>query len=311
MNPWGLLVFLLWTAPAQAKLCNPMKEKCWLYGKNGSTSPAYPSKSSGFKVNPSAVPLEKGWGGETIYFDSSFDFALVRGTGRIGAAISPSNGEESFFGPPGLELDSEFLERKQNGTKYDSQNVALAGAFQLLSNRKSGLQRFELNLGVIGKYNKLSKDVWPGLGISGIGGPFTFGYSVSEDQYVVDFSSIGLAEELKFKYKTATISGGIFLNNLAVDYSHLRVTIQEHEAISIYLLTGSILLQRWIFTAASRREVSDRPAYDYKLKTLKVEEEKNELFGGIQFSPTRVLMVGVFYNYYLLREMSAGATLFF
>jgi len=286
-----------------------MKEKCWLYS-GSSSAPAYPSKSSSFQINPSAVPLDRGFGGEVLYFDG-VDVGLVKGTGRIGAGLSLSNGEETFFGPPGLELNSELLERKQDHKKYDAQNIALAGALNLYSNKRRGLSRFQLNLGVIGKYNKLSGDLWPGVGLSGIAGPVTFGYAVSEDQYVVDYSSLGYSDYMKFKYQVSTLSAGLFLNSLALDYSNLSIRVDNDEVLTIQLMTGSILLKRWILTFSGRREDSSRPDYDYKNKILKTEQIKHEVFGGIQYSATRTLMVGLFHNYYLLRELALGATLFF
>ena len=285
-----------------------MKERCWLYSGSSST-PAYPSKSSSFKINPAAVPLDDGWGGEFLLFDG-VDAGLVKGNGRIGAGLSLSNGEETFFGPPGLEFNSDLLARKQDHKKYDPQNVAVAGAFNILSNKRSGLSRFQLNLGLIGKYNKLSEDLWPGAGLSGILGPLTFGYAVSEDQYVID-QGTGPQNYLKFKYEVATTSVGVFLNSLAVDYSFLNIKVDNSEVLTIQLLTGSVLLKRWIFTLAHRREDSSRPDYDYKAKSLKTEQIKREVFGGIQFSATKTLMVGVFHNYYLLRELAFGLTLFF
>ncbi len=148
MYTWPAALILLFSLPAQAKLCNPFEEKCWLKS-NSSSSPAYPSKNSQIRINPSAVPVEKGFGVEAIVFQGGADLALVKGLGRVGAAVSPSNGEETFFGPPGPESDQDYLLRMQDKNKYNSQKVALATAFSVYSNKRSGLKRLNLSLGVI------------------------------------------------------------------------------------------------------------------------------------------------------------------
>ncbi|NJM10031.1 MAG: hypothetical protein HC883_03855 [Bdellovibrionaceae bacterium] len=76
-------------------------------------------------------------------------------------------------------------------------------------------------------------------------------------------------------------------------------------------MTGSLMLNRWMMTVSSRRENSERDVYDFKTKALVEEDVKFETFGGVQFAPTKVLLVGIFHNYYLLREVSLGMTLFF
>ncbi|MGE0528189.1 MAG: hypothetical protein AB7P49_14060 [Bdellovibrionales bacterium] len=256
------------------------------------------------------MPLEKSWGVEAIMYASEFDFALVRGLGRVGAAISPTNSEETFFGHPGFEIPPEFLERMRDKKKYESQKITLAGAFGLWGNKKHGLRRVQINLGAIGKYNTETDSVWPGAGVSAVVGPFTLGYSVGQDETLIDMTDYGLENE-KFRYNSETFSAGIYMNSLALDYSYVRITASDLEPIHVSLLTGSVLLRRWILTIAGRREASERPAYDFKTQTLVAEDVKRETFGGVQFAATRFLMIGCFHNYYLLREISIGAILFF
>jgi len=294
---------------AEAKLCNPMKERCWLSGKNSTASPAYPSASSSIKLNPSAVPIDDAWGGEALIYGSSVDFALIKGNGRIGAAISPSNNEETFFGPPGFEMPDDRLARLQAGEKYKSQKVTLATAVGLWRNKRSGLKRVAVNLGVIGKYNRESKSILPGGGLSGVLGPFTFGYAYAKDEIVIEPGSL---DRRAYKYWTDIFSGGLNLTSVALDYSHLRVHTEDGQIDStISLLTASLMLNRWMVTLSSRREDSEREAYDFKQKIFTTEPVKYETFGGVQYAPTKVLLVGVFHNYYLLRELSLGMTLFF
>lgn len=300
----GLALIFLFSLNAHAKLCNPFEEKCWLKS-NSSSSPAYPSKSSQIRINPSAVPVEKGLGLETIVFQGGADFAVVKGLGRVGAAVSPSNGEETFFGPPGPEGDADYLKRMQDKKRYNSQKVALATAFSVYSNKRDGLKRLNFSLGVIGKYNRLTKGFSPGAGISLVGGPFTLGYSVTQDQFYID-------ENTTQKYHTDALSAGIYLSSLAIDYSVLRIHYaDEQEPTTVRLLTGSLLLKRWILSLAVREELSPRSAYDFRYETLIDEKLKHETFVAVQYAITPTVLVGVFHNYYLLRELSAGLTLFF
>jgi hypothetical protein len=297
---------------AFAKLCNPAVERCWKSGSSSTSSPAYPSRSSNIKINPSAVPLENIWGGEVLYYDGDADFGIVKGLGRVGAAISASNGEETFFGPMGYELDTDYEARLDQSKKYKSQKMAFAGAVGLYGNKKGGLKRLQVNVGVIGKYNSKTEEFFPGGGLQIVGGPLTLGYSYSKDNYLIDYSSLFM-QNINYKYSVETFSAGLSLNSVAVDYSHLRVHLPYGAKMdTVSLLTGSLLLQKWILTAASRHESSSRPSYDWNTRSLRYgERDKFETFGGVQFSATKVLMIGVFHNYYLLREISLGATLFF
>lgn len=246
-----------------------------------------------------------------MYYDGDADYALVRGLGRVGAAVSPSNGEETFFGPMGFEETTEYFERMIESEKYESQKITLAGAVGLWGNKKAGMRRLQVNLGIIGKYNKESEDLYPGGGISLVAGPLTLGYSYSKDNFYLAGDPTTELDDFNFKYDVETLSAGIFLNSIAIDYSHMRVHIPNSDMSNITLLTGSLLLPRSILTLSSRHESSERPQFDYKAKALSWEREKFETFGGVQFSATKVLMIGLFHNYYLLRELSIGMTLFF
>jgi hypothetical protein len=72
-----------------------------------------------------------------------------------------------------------------------------------------------------------------------------------------------------------------------------------------------LLLKKAIFTASMRRELSDRPYYSSTNQTLETKHEKNETFLGVQVVANKNIMVGMFYNYYLMREYSLGLTAFF
>lgn len=282
------------------------------YRQPGCRSRSYstnPSTGSQVRINPSAVPTERGLGLEGIFYKNGADFSIVRGLGRVGAALSPSNSEETFFGPPGFEVPEDYLKRKIEKDKYPSQKITLATAFDVAKRKGSGIQSYALKMGLMGRYNQMTKNVSPGIGLSGIFGPFTFGGSIYNDEYQFDYRSYGSTLQPVTTYQVQTYNIGIFLHSLIVDYSHLQ--LKSTDISTVNLLTVSLTVKKLILTASKRTEESARPSYDYANKILSSEQIKDEIFGGIQFNLNRHVMVGVLYNYYLLRELSATATLFF
>lgn len=268
-----------------------------------------PSSGSQVKINPSAVPTEAGFGVEAILFKTDIDIALVRGLGRVGAAISPSNSEETFFGPPGFELPENYLARKYDSKKYPNQKVTLAAAFSLIDNKGSGLGAFSLKLGAMGKYNKFTSNASPGGGLNGILGPFTFGGSIYSDETQLDYGIYGSTAKPTIAYQVQTYNVGLFLSSIILDYSHLA--LQNAEASTVTLLTASLLVKKFIITASKRIENSSRPSFNYETKVLENKPTKEEVFGGVQYSATKNIMVGALYNYYLMRELALTTTIFF
>jgi hypothetical protein len=283
-----------------------MKNEC-----RGGTRSSNPSTGGQIRINPAAVPTENGYGIEGIYY-KDVDFSLVRGLGRVGAAISPSNSEETFFGPPGIETTQDYLQRHLDSVKYPNQKYNLAAAAKLIDNKSSGLTQFNLSLGVMGKYNKYTTNVSPGGGLTGSLGPLTVGgsYYLDETQMNGD-----LPKELRppaIRYNVQTYNLGLFLSSAILDYSHLQVQPEHQPPTSkVTLYTASLLAAGFIITASKREEESTSPHYNPTTKALEYPPIKEDYFGGVQYSVTKNLMLGVLYNYYLLQEGSVSATLFF
>lgn len=275
-------------------------------GRSYSTNP---STGSSVRINPSAVPTDRGLGLEGIFFKDNSDFSIVRGLGRVGAAISPSNSEETFFGPPGFEVPEDFLRRKQDQTKYPGQKVTLATAFDVAKRSGTTLESYALKVGVMGRYNQLTKNVSPGAGLSGLFGPLTFGGSVYQDESQLDYRTYGLTTQPVARYRVETYTAGLYLNSLIIDYSYLRMISLETSIVRT--LTASLTLKKVILTASKRTEDSPRPYYNYQTQKLEYLKTKDEYFGGLQINAGKHLMIGALYNYYLLREVSGTVTLFF
>lgn len=230
----------------------------------------------------------------------------------MGAAISPANSEETFFGPPGFEFPTDLWERKHDKKKFYSNKLTLATAFSLIEGNGSGLNKYNLKLGLMGKYNKLSYNTTAGGGLSGAIGPLSFGYSVYDDQTLLDYGIYNPQSAQLFKYRVQTYNVGLFLSSLALDYSNLRLETDDKSFVStINLFTVNLSLGRFVITTAQRREDSPTWAYNPTTQQLEPKNLKVEYFGGLQYNFSSNIMLGVLYNYYLLREYSATATLFF
>lgn len=304
-----LLSLLLTPLVASAEICDHARQFCGYARGGGASATGAPTRGSKVRINPAAVPTEKGLGMESIIFDGA-DFALVKGFGRVGAGISPSNSEETFFGPPSIEYEADYIERKVDSKKYPSQKYSAATAVNLWNNKKSGIKKAELNLGLLGRYNKLTRAVRGGAGVNGALGPITFGTSRYADQSQYEDQLQNPVAKVTKNYYVNSLSVGLFLNSLALDYSLLRMQADSESTTTV--ITASLLLKRAMLTYAYRNENSDRPVWDKQTQMIDyTKKNKKESFYGLQFNVGKYLLLGAFYNYYLLREYSLGATFFF
>lgn len=84
-----------------------------------------------------------------IQSGNPMNYALVTGTGRMGAAFISSGNENGFFGNRLIENGDEYLYRRLEKKQYQSQKYNGAFGVGLLKNN-----RVNLDLGVSAKYNK-------------------------------------------------------------------------------------------------------------------------------------------------------------
>jgi len=304
-----LILFLSSKAKANFDLECYLKNNC---ENRWTSTTSNPSTGSQIKINPSTVPLDVGFGIESLFYKDSVDLAVVHGTGRVGAAISPSNSEETFFGPPGYENFNDFLERKGLAKKYPNQKYTLAGAMRLIEKNGSGLNAYSLKLGAMVKYNKLTGGVMPGIGLNGVLGAITFGGSVYKDQTQLNDPVTGGEPYQRFNYQVTTYNLGLFLSSLVIDYSHLTLSDPDATDTSqVDLFTVSLFVKKFILTAAKRTENSARPYYNYATDLIENKQIKEDYFGGVQYSINKNFMIGGFYNYYLVQDLSFSLTIFF
>lgn len=280
---------------------------CYSPGSNRSKSAA-PSTSSKINLNPSAVPTEKFFGIEVIGYKSEADVGLVQGFGRMGAALTPSNSEETFFGAPGFENLNDYLARKIKSDKYKAAKYTVATALNLWE-AGSGLRKASLNFGVSAKYNTLTKATTPGGGLSGILGPFIFGYSAYRDETQLPID-LDPENPPKIQSIVETYSVGMYLNSLIIDYSSMRIQNSGLEFVD--LISMSLFVKKWILSISQRTHITERPGYNFRKKELEFNEPYPvEYFYGAQYRLSKNFMAGLMYNYYLLREVSISMTLLF
>jgi hypothetical protein len=125
----------------------------------------------------------------------------------------------------------------------------------------------------------------------------------------LDYGIYGSQLKPTIAYQVQTYNIGIFMTSLTFDYSHMKILTEDPSYVNLY--TASLTLKKFILTASRRVEESSRPAFNEDLKSLEVSRNKEETFGGVQVWVNNNVMVGIFYNYYLLREYSLAATVFF
>ncbi|OFZ17280.1 MAG: hypothetical protein A2X86_02175 [Bdellovibrionales bacterium GWA2_49_15] len=295
-------------------LCEQLKlEICSKRNYSRRSNASMPTEQSAFRMNPSAIPTEKGVGIETIIDDGDYNFGLVTGTGKVGAAVGPNSVDDSFFGNMAIEADDEYRTRMLAGKKYKSQKTVLAGAVNLYgggANRKP----VKVNLGLAGRYNKYTKHFKSGVGGAVELGIFSIGYSKYKDEYYYVSPYPTLIPNTTYPYEATVVTFGMKVPYFAIDYStvknKLNVTATTDLQTTIKLLSTTFFWRNWMFTWASRTEDSYRPEYDFKTQQFTYVREKNQSFLGLQYSFKNKLILGVFHNYYLLQDYSLGLTWF-
>ena len=104
-----------------------------------SSSKSVPSSGTASQFNPANVSHDRGVGLETFWNPkNSPTFNFVTGTGKAGAALVSSKLENGFFGNRVIELDEDYLERREAGKEYSSDKYTLALGGALFKRRNFG-----------------------------------------------------------------------------------------------------------------------------------------------------------------------------
>lgn len=302
----SLFIFILLLAPLRveaSEICDLLDLKnCSGVTKQGRRSSllSLPSPTTSTILNPATVSFDRGLGLEVIHQSGNpLVFSLASGTGKIGGALISSSLENTFFGNRIYETSDDYFRRNEEKKQYKTNKTNLALGAKLI--RKKNMA---LDVGLILKRHSEIKKINPGVGLSGRLGPITLGASVYQDDFyikVIDYSE---------KFSVATYSVGTKYRNFSIDAGVIKTRYERDEMdTTINLYAGSFVYRNFMFNLAYRNEIS--PTVKYIDGKLEEKKSTGDYFAGIQTSLGRHLIVGINYNYFLLRETSLSGTIFF
>lgn len=287
-------------------------------GARRSSAQSLPSVSSAAQFNPANVTHDRGLGGEIIYqHDQKPILNFVTGTGKSGAAIVSSQLENIFFSNRIPELDVDYFQRREKNDQYESSKFTLATSISLKSTKK-----FSLDMGLIGKYNPDTNHLNPGGGLSVRLGFLTLSGAIYRDDvfldlrnkrnftYGIDYDDLMGIPTYTESFNVQTYSVGMNLKFLFLDAGFIKTHYEfydEDQEISIY--SASYLVKKFLLNVAYRQEKS--PMLQYVDNQLIDKTAVYNTYGGLQYSLSKSIVLGLHYNYNLLEEMSGSLTLFF
>ena len=259
-----------------------------------------PSPTTSTILNPATVSFDRGLGVEVIHQSGNpLVFSLASGTGKIGGALISSSLENTFFGNRVYESTEDYFRRNEEKKQYKTNKMNLALGAKLI--RKKNVA---LDVGLILKRHSEIKKINPGVGLSGRLGPLTLGASLYQDDFYI--KDIDYSE----KFSVATYSVGTKYRNFSVDAGVIKTRYERDEMdTTIHLYAGSYIYRNFMFNLAYRNEIS--PTVKYIDGKLEEKKSTGDYFAGVQTSLGRHLIVGINYNYFLLRETSLLGTIFF
>lgn len=267
-----------------------------------------PTSSSSFS-SPSALASAKGLGLEGILWDG-LDISLITGNGQIGAGISSSNSDDTFFGNTAKELESDYETRVASGLvtgngKYDLKKYTFATALTLYKTKK---KLFTVNLGLLAKYIEETSNIHFGVGASFSLGPLNVGITRFKDEGIAqDLDSLGTRDATSFYVNT--INAGVNLHFLNLDYTFFDNQLGHNNQAHIF--SGGIFIKKFIFSYGRRLEISSRRKYDFTNNIFLEQERVWRSFTGLQYQISKKWMMGALVNYYLNQELSLVLTGFF
>lgn len=282
-----------------------------------SSAQSIPSSATAAQFNPANVSHDRGVGVEAMYQPGQRpSFSFVTGTGKTGAALVSSKIENGFFGNRVIELEDDYFDRREDEDQFASEKQSLALGGALWKNSS-----FSFDVGALFKYNPAIKRVNPGGGLSLRWGFVNFGASYYQDDVKLKFRDLvdprtGLPYEFTFgddeyeeRFNVQSYFAGVKLANLFLDAGVIESRhkfYQDDTVIRLY--SAALIWGNMLFNLAHRQE--DSPGWRYTEEGLVDERKKHETYGGVQYSFGQHIIMGVHYNYYLLREVAGSLTLF-
>lgn len=278
-----------------------------------------PTTSTAASFNPANVSFDRGMGLEVLYQPKNpLLYSVISGTGKMGGALISGSLDNSFFGNRIPELKEEIVSRSEDDKQYKNKKFSAVIGGKLFAQKNYGL-----DVGVIVKRHSEIKDINVGGGLSGRFYFLHFGISAYKDDAWLDLtkinSSTGLPYSSEFgkesyeeSFTVQTYTVGTRIKGFAFDFGKINSKLDffGNKPTEISLYSASYVHGNFLLTAAMRKEHSEAPVYDEDTKSFKFEEDKNELYYGLQYSVNQHIIFGLNYNYFLLKEYSVSATLF-
>lgn len=277
-----------------------------------------PTTATASNINPANVSFDKGLGVEVLAQPSNpLLFSLASGTGKMGGALISGGLDNSFFGNRTPELPEEFLERNETDKQYKNKKLTLALGAKFVARKNVGL-----DVGALFKRHSEVKKINPGAGVSARLWRLHFGASVFRDDMYLNlqdtmneasgmrYAELLGKEEWTENFLVTTLTVGTRIDNFSLDVGSIKSKLDFYDEIQTHILIYSAAFQYKdaLFNMALRQENSGAPVY--KNERLEVKKEKSDMYFGFQYSLNRHLILGVSYNYFLLKEMSATLSLF-
>lgn len=279
---------------------------------------SYPSPSTSASINPATVSFDRGLGLEVIHQSGNpLLFSIASGSGKFGGALISTNLENAFFGNRVVELDGLYFRRNENKKQYRSKKLTFAFGAKLIRKNNYGIDAGLL----IKRHSEIGK-INPGAGLSARIGPVSLGASIYQDDFqllqkdlvlyptggVYDFPVA--TEDYEEKFTVQTLSAGIRIKNVSLDAGLIKTKYKFYEDDSVIrIISTSVNYRNYLFNLATRTETSSAAKYEDGMLTL--EKDQQNWYSGAQVSVGKHLILGVAYNYFLLREFSLNGTLFF
>jgi len=326
------LLFLISTSSYSKtiSICDYFPDYCSNLKRNQNrpVNSAAPTQSSAVFSNPAAVSTDKGFGVESISYQTS-QFGIITGTGIVGAAISNNPSNETFFGNGAQEDTMAYRERWFEKKQFESQKFVFSTSFNVFGKKKK--KGLKMDAGIIYRNIPEIQTSYSGGGVAfSWSRILNFGYSEYRDAYVKDYrnqtvksyapdgtftnitfdgTETNLLEQL---YRVKNYVVGLNYGNWSFDYSWLTTTnLTTNDKYYVKIFNTSYFYRNWMLTYGLREEESTRETFDEELNLMIPEKFKYDGFLGIQYALGDHFVVGIFNNYYLLDEWSLGLTYFF
>lgn len=272
---------------------------------NKTTGSSQSTSGTAFSI-PSSMADVRGLGIEGIIWDG-IEASIVTGNGKVGAGVSSSNTDDTFFGNTAKEYFQDYRDRISNdeGGRYKFKKMSLGLATRIYQGKKKYIH---VNGGVISKYISSTSHWHFGGSLSGVIGPLNLGYARFKDEgQRTNLGASGLRESLEFNVDTYTV--GLNLPFISFDYTLFRNDLSEENKVEIY--SYGLFLYKWMVSYGRRVETSTRQQYDFETKQFSSVERKWSSFFGVQYRTSRKWVFGAMANYYLNNELSFVVTGFF